>query len=358
MDEGSAGRYAMYTTMHRQPADLRALLAAGWDGANEAAGLLAEAQRVFVVGIGTSFHAAQIGATLLHAAGSDARAVDSHEFATYPPALRAGDAVIVMAHKGTKQYSAHAVKLAKAVGIPCIGISGEGSKMSGDGPTLILRTVAQETSAAYTASHLGALTVLAQVATALGERRGTAAVAGWRAALMALPEQVEDVLRREGEIEPVARAMIDATCRIFCIGAGPNAPTATEAALKARETAYVTIDGMSVEQFLHGPMVTVNPDDRIVAIAVEGPGMERLAQVCNALRLIGTPLWVVGSAVATVPDAAHFALPTVPEPLSPLLTVVPVQLLAYFLAIAKGTNPDTFRRDDPRYLTAFSSLAL
>ena len=89
-----------------------------------------------------------------------------------------------------------------------------------------------------------------------------------------------------------------------------------------------------------------------------GSGMVRLGQVCNALRLIGTPLWVVGQAIESVPDAPHFPLPDLPEPLSPLLAVVPVQLLAYFLAVAKGTNPDTFRRDDPRYLTAFSSLSL
>lgn len=356
MSTSTNGQYAMYTTMHRQPADVRALLADGWGEAEKAAGLIADAMRVFVVGIGTSYHAAQIGAFLLRTAGSDARAVDSHEFATYPYALHADDAMIVMAHKGTKQYSARAVEIAKAAGVPCIGISGRGSKMSGEGPTLILRTTAQETSAAYTASHLGALTVLAQIATTLGEQRGIAAVTGWRGALAALPEQIEDVLRREGEIETVARALYAANARIFCIGAGPNAVTATEASLKVRETAYFTSDGMSVEQFLHGPMVTVNPDDFAVAIAVDGPGLDRLTQVCNALRLIGTPLWVIGRAIPTVPDATVFALPALPEPLSPLLAVVPVQLLAYYLALAKGTNPDTFRRDDPRYLAAFSSL--
>jgi glucosamine--fructose-6-phosphate aminotransferase (isomerizing) len=348
--------YKMYTTMHRQPADVRMLLAEGWESAGEAAARLADATRVFVVGIGTSFHAAQLGTFLLRTAGADARAVDSHEFATYPYALRGGDAVIVMAHKGTKTFSAAAVELASAAGVPVIGISGRDSKMSGDGPALVLRTVVQETSAAYTASHLGALTVLAQIATVYGERRGVAAVAGWRDALAALPDQVTDVLAREAEIEPVAKAIVNS--RIYAIGAGPNGVTATEAALKAREAAYVTMDGMSLEQFLHGPMVTINPDDRMVVVAVEGAGMARTAQVANALHLIGTPLWVVGHAIESVPDAPLFALPTVPEPLSPLLTLVPVQLLAYYLALAKGTNPDTFRRDDPRYLTAFSSLSL
>jgi glucosamine--fructose-6-phosphate aminotransferase (isomerizing) len=348
----------MYTTMHRQPADLRMLLADGWGAADSAVARLADAARIFVVGIGTSFHAAQVGAYLLRTAGADARAVDSYEFVTYPYGLRSGDAVIVMAHTGRKQYSGAAIDLVNSAGLPCVVISGRDSNMGDDGPALVLRTVARETSAAYTASHLGALTVLAQVATAYGERHGAAAIAGWRDTLAALPDQVADVLRREGEIEQVARAIVAAGCRIYCIGAGPNAATATEASLKARETAYMTIDGMSLEQFLHGPMVTVNPDDQIIVIAINGAGMARTAQICNALRLIGTPLWVIGHAVEAVPDAQCFALPDLPEPLSPLLAVVPVQLLAYFFAVAKGTNPDTFRRDDPRYLTAFSSLSL
>ncbi len=358
MAEGTTEPYKMYTTMHRQPADLRMLLAEGWGDAEEAANRLADTARLFVVGIGTSFHAAQIGASLLRIAGADARAIDSFEFATYPYALRGGDAVIIMAHTGAKRYSVVAVEQCTAAGIPCIVISGRDSKMSDDGPALVLRTVVRETSAAYTASHLGALTVLAQVATVFGERQDASAVAGWREALAALPDQVADVLRREADVEPIARALVSDGRRTYCIGAGPNAMTATEASLKARETAYMTIDGMSLEQFLHGPMVTVNPNDQMVVIAIEGPGMARTAQICNALNLIGTPLWIVGHAVASVPDAPRFALPALPEPLSPLLAVVPVQLLAYYCAVAKGTNPDTFRRDDPRYLTAFSSLSL
>ncbi len=128
--------------------------------------------------------------------------------------------------------------------------------------------------------------------------------------------------------------------------------------MKARETAYVTIDGMSCEQFLHGPIVTVNETDQIIVIAADGPALPRLTEICGALRIIGSPMWVVGCEVRSAVFAGHFALPPLPEPLSPLLGVVPVQLLAYYCALAKGTNPDTFRRDDQKYLAAFSSLQL
>ncbi|HET8626652.1 MAG TPA: SIS domain-containing protein [Thermomicrobiales bacterium] len=358
MVERATAAYAMYETIHRQPADLRMLLTRGWEPAGAAATILAGARRVFVVGIGTSYHAAQVGEALLRAAGAEAYAVGSFDFVAYPPALREGDAVIVMAHRGTKRFSAEAVARARAAGVPCIGISGRESQFADGEADLVLRTVAIERSAAYTASHLGAMTVLAQVATALAEHTGADDPAGWRAALEALPAQVEDVLRREGEVERVAGALHASGGRIFCIGAGPNAQTATEAALKAREAAYAAIDGMSVEQFLHGPIVTVSAEDHAVAIAVEGAGLTRLSEVCGVLRAIGASLWVVGTAVPTTPDATVFALPELPEVLSPLLTVVPVQLLAYYLAIAKGTNPDTFRRDDPRYAAAFGTVRL
>jgi glutamine---fructose-6-phosphate transaminase (isomerizing) len=350
--------YAMYETMHGQPDDVRHLLDTGWGAAEEAAARLSDAPRVFVVGIGTSYHAAQVGEALLRAAGSEAYAVGSFDFVTYPPALRPGDAVIVMAHRGTKTYSARAVEIAQAADVACLGISGRDSKFADDGADLVLRTTAQERSAAYTNSHLGAMMVLAQVATALAERRGLAVAGEWRAALAGLPAQIAEVLGREAEVQQIADAIVAAGRRVYVIGAGPNAATATEAALKARETAYITIDGMSIEQFLHGPIVTVNENDQLIVIAADGPAMPRLTEICAALRIIGSPMWVIGREVRSAVFSTHFELPSLPEPISPLLSVVPVQLLAYYCALAKGTNPDTFRRDDQKYLAAFTSLQL
>ena len=104
----------MYQTMQRQPADIRRLLADDWDQAEQAATLLAPARRIFVVGIGTSLHAAMISAWLLRAAGSDARVVSSFDFALYPDSypLTAEDAVVVMAHTGVKTYSAVSIQRA------------------------------------------------------------------------------------------------------------------------------------------------------------------------------------------------------------------------------------------------------
>ncbi|HEV8308473.1 MAG TPA: SIS domain-containing protein [Methylomirabilota bacterium] len=347
---------AMYQTMHRQSDDLRRLLATGWAPAEDAAARLAGAERVFVVGIGTSYHAALVGAWLFRAAGCDARAVLSFDFALYPEAvpLRRTDAVVVMAHTGVKRFSAEAMQKASAAGATVLSIGSLTAEHPGS--QLVLRTVEREKSAAFTASHLAAMTVLAQVATTLGERRGVPGVAGFRDALGRLPDQVAEVLAREAEVLPVAREAVHR--RVYAAGGGPNEATATEAVIKVREAAQGQIDALALEQFLHGPIVSVNAGDLAILVSVPGRAAERVAQIAATLDAIGARLWLVGQGFEQVPDAMVFSLPEVPELLSPLLAVVPVQILAYHMAVLKRIDPDRFRRDDPRYAVAFALLKL
>lgn len=349
---------AMYQTMHRQPDDLHRLLADGWDHAGEAADLLDGAGRVFLVGIGTSYHAALVGGWLLRAAGLDARAVLSFDFARYPDQfpLRPDDAVVVLAHTGIKTFSADAMARAVEVGATVLSVGSLTAEHPGS--RLVLRTVEREKSAAYTASHLAAMTVLAQVATALGERRRVSGVSGFRAALDRLPDQVAAVLAREEEVVPVAREA--AARRAYVAAAGPNEATALEAVIKTREAAHGQIDALALEQFLHGPMVAVNAGDLVVFVHVPGAAAARTAEVAAVAAAFGARLWLVGRPVPAAPDATVFALPEpdLPEVLSPLLAVVPMQLLAYHMAAVKGTHPDTFRRDDPTYAAAFGLLKL
>jgi glucosamine--fructose-6-phosphate aminotransferase (isomerizing) len=347
---------AMYQTMLRQPADIRRLLETGWEPAREAAGRLAAAGRVFVVGIGTSYHAAMVGEWLLRAAGADAYAAMSSEFASYPEAapLRKGDAVVVMAHTGVKRFSAEAMTKAAAAGATVLSVGSLTAEHPGS--QLVLRTVEREKSAAFTASHLAAMTVLAQVATELGESRRAPGVAGFRAAVGRLPDQVAAALAREAEVRPVAE--VAASRRVYAAGPGPNAATALEAVIKVREAAQGWIDALPLEQFLHGPIVSVNADDLAVLINAAGRSAERLGEIAGVLDAIGARLWLVGQPVAGTPRATVFALPELPELLSPLLAVVPVQLLAYHMAVVRGVNPDRFRRDDPKYAAAFGRLKI
>lgn len=352
---------AMYQTMHGQPEDLRRLLATGWGQAAEAAGLMVGARRVFLVGIGTSYHAALVGSWLLRAAGLDARALLSSDVALYPDAvlMRPDDAVIVMAHTGVKRFSGEAMARAKAAGATVLSVGSQTAEHPGS--QLVLRTIEREKSAAYTASHLAAITVLAQVAAEIGEQ-GTpngSAAAGFRVALERLPDHVADALAREEEVVPIAREAAER--RVYVTGAGPNEATALEAVIKVREAAYGQIDALALEQFLHGPIVAVNAGDLAGVVHVPGAAAERTAEVAAVLGAMGTQLWVVGQPIPAVPKATTFELPALadlPEALSPLLTLVPMQLLAYHMAAHKGVHPDTFRRDDPTYAAAFGLIKL
>lgn len=346
----------MYQTMHRQPTDVGQVLEHGWGPAAEAAGMLAGVDRVFVIGIGTSYHAALMGAWLLRSAGADARAVHSFDFAHYPHNFPVGqsDAVIIMSHSGVKTFSVASLQRAKEAGAKILSVGSQTAEHPGS--ELILRTTEREKSAAFTSSHLTAMTVLGQVATELGARNEASATAGYRAALEQLPDQIQSMLDRQAEVTPVAK--LAAGRRNYAAGAGPNEFSAIEAVIKVREAAYGWIDALGLEQFLHGPIVSFNAGDGAIMINVAGASEQRVNEVSTVLNAMGGDLWVVGKALESVAGARTFDVPETVEDLSPLLTVVPMQMLAYEMAVAKGLNPDTFRRNQPKYNEAFSHLTL
>jgi glucosamine--fructose-6-phosphate aminotransferase (isomerizing) len=102
----------------------------------------------------------------------------------------------------------------------------------------------------------------------------------------------------------------------------------------------------------------VNAGDLAVVVDVPGAAGERVAAITSVLEGFGCRILVVGQQMSAVQDAAVFPIPVVQEVLSPLLTVVPMQILAYQMAAIKGINPDTFRRDDEVYKAAFGRLTL
>ena len=224
----------MSETMQSQPEQLRGMLA-DTTGVDAAAERL-RGRRLFLVGTGTSWHAANIGAWFLRAAGVEAWPVQAMDAVLYGPRPAGGEGLILLSHKGTKTYTTQLLERARAEGVPTAVISGQGA------PGAEIETSVVERSAAYTASHTGAMLRLAQLATALGADLGS---------LNGVPDSVEAVVEGPAVgVVPPRRAM-------EFVGAGPNQWTAAEGALKVRETAYVASAGMGVEQFLHGPSVAV-----------------------------------------------------------------------------------------------------
>lgn len=272
-------------------------------------------RRVLAIGTGTSWHAASQAAVLLRAAGVDAQAAQSADAAVDGPLPGEGDALLAFTHTGAKRYTGEAVQRARARGAEVIQVSGAGV------PGADLVTVPRERSAAYTASHLGALMRAAQLAQVLGSDLP---------GLSEVPSAVDSAYRTPRDDQPARPP--SRLCEF--IGGGINQWTAAEGALKIREAAYVASEGLAVEQFLHGPSVALGADDGLVCLDGGGAWSARIAEIARAAADSGV----------RVIRIAHRDLG---ELLSIFPLTVAVQRIALEAAEALGVNPDTFGRDRP-----------
>jgi len=308
--------------------------------------------RLFLVGTGTSLHAALVGEHLfrLHGAGREARAVPAFDFALDGPALTAQDTVVVLSHRGTKQYSVAALQRACAAGCRTALICGQGAPPSPVAPDAVLPTVPQELSSAHTISYAGALAALAALAGAVGRRAGRPTLDG---VLLTggLPALLAGALAAEPEVAALA-ARHAGHRRIWIAGAGVDAVTAAEIALKIKESSYLQAEGMAAEAMLHGPFQCLEAADLVILIATARPGVERLEALARMAEEVGAARLWVGSAQAPGEGCDLLAVPEAPAPLSCLTCLVPLQLLAYHLALTRGTDPDAFRLNDPRFARA------
>lgn len=350
----------LYQSIHAQPHAVRELLA-DWDGPRQVAEHLAQANRVLIAGIGTSFHAATIGEYLLRLAGAEAWAVRSFEFVNYPRPLYPHDAVIVISHRGSKLQGMMAIQRAAAAHVLTVGITGKNTKMQG--ADIVLETVEQDPSSTHSVSYIGALTRLGQIAARLAALHGQVETAQQlEEGLAQLPTLMENILSREDVIRKIAQEAVAHQRRIYFVGAGPNAVTAPEGALKAKEAAYVTAEGFELEQAIHGPEVAFEKEDLLIPISVRGHAQARMADFLFSLSEIAPHVLLLGEAPNLETEAlfprdgwTRFELAdeaNIPEELTPLLAALPVQLLADFLAAARGTDADGFRREQEAYRRA------
>jgi glucosamine--fructose-6-phosphate aminotransferase (isomerizing) len=359
--DAAAPTSELYRTIHTQPDVIQAVLDNSRVPAQEAARVLANARCVFLTGTGTSSHAAVVGEHLLRSVGLDAYATTNFDFVTYPRPIEPDDAVIAISHRGSKRYGQQAIERSQTAGAKVIGITGQGSPMRG--PAVVIHTTPQESSSTHTASYTGNLAALALIAVYIGEHAGRD-VSELSAALSGLPSGVASLLAREADVSAAAHTLATRG-RLVLLGAGPNAVTAREGALKVKESSFLVAEGFELETCLHGGLQAVEAGDLAAVIVAYGPALSRTLDAINALRLIGANLLLVADqrVVAELPTSRRgsdtlVAFDPVPEVLSPLLAAVPLQLLAAYTAQLRGTNADSFRADDPVYKRANESYRL
>lgn len=250
-----------------------------------------------------------------------------------------------MSHRGTKQYSALSLALAKKCNaLTAISTSLE-SKVEAD---YVFRTSIGETSSAFTVSHMCAITVLAMLAKELGKQFGVPAAQNL--VLDSLPDLLQQTLT---SAEPVIRNWIaqnGAFCdRFWFVGTGANSVNGLEAALKLKETCYVNCEGFQLEQFLHGPFCGLSENTLVVFMAPSKPSprYDRTITLLKATQKAQAKTVLITHASDDFQDgiASKWIIPdTITETQGTFCHLLMVQLFTYWLTVdLQLGHPDTFR---------------
>lgn len=341
--------YRLYAAIQAQPSESAKVLSSA-QPFDRAAGSLANASRVWTVGIGTSFNAANVAAWMLRSAGLEARPLTSYEFAIYP-SLSEGDAVLLLAHTGQKTASGQALALCIERDVPVTVITkietGFDLQSFPDSVT-VLHTTTQDPSAMYSVSHTAAMSAAARIADAVAP--------GSLGEIGEIPSALASALQLEDEIAELSREWSSGA--LIALGAGPMLAAAEEAHIKIAEASRRAIRHQEPESFLHGPAVQIDASDLILTFSDADTAPRSRAITQFAMDLGCQAAWVAPLR-AVGPEAAQtLALEDLPPPLLPIAAAVPAQLLAAHLAANANVNADDFRTDVPAFQQALIKAGL
>lgn len=351
--------FHMYDAVLSQPEEVARVLAENRPHCVQTALALSQKRSLYLAGIGTSSHAALAGETFfrqLCGSDLDAQFIHSFELVNYPPKIDQDTAVIIVTHRGWKTFSERATRMAREKGALSISVTGKNPQKEVTLGEQVLLTSYQELSSAHTVSYVTALAVLLQLAEATAQMLGVAVEAN--AGLEKLPEHLKKALALETEAKKLSERLASRKRFVF-VSYGPNLPTALEAALKMQETTFLPAAGYEVEQFLHGPWVSLGPEAVVFFIAPAGGGKERCFQAMQAAKQIGATTVLLTQAGSESGGADEvFFLPQMAEVTTPTVYIEPLQLFTYHLALKLGNNPDRNRKDDPLYEKASRAFEL
>ena len=296
-----------------QPDELQRLLVSGTVKAqvHAAAEALHRVRRIWMVGTGTSQHAAHLGAAMLQDAGRSAHAVSSMQFVKNAPIVGPHDGVVVFTHTGETSYALAARALAFTAGLQTVTVSREGVGMND-----VIETVPKETSETYTVSYTTSLLVMGMLVAEMGADSVT------HDALTAVPEAVRDAIESPGiEGIPIPPRSLQ------IVAVGHASVTAREGALKVREASRTLAEGYDAEFFLHGSAVPLTPQDHVLALrSADDDGL-----------IDG----IIGAAQAEgIGVTALYEPAVLPSILAQIPMTVRLQLLAERFAAERGQNPD------------------
>ena len=308
---------------------------------------LLNAQRFIIVACGTSWHAGLIGKQLIETWAKVPVEVEyASEFRYRNPVIQEGDVVIAISQSGETADTLAAFRLAKENKALCFGIVNVvGSSIARASDTGIYIHVGPEIGVASTKAFTGQVTVLTLFALALAHERGTISQEEYEETIVELaniPEKIQRILDKDDAIKDIAMSLTYAENALY-MGRGFNFPVALEGALKLKEISYIHAEGYPAAEMKHGPIALIDENMPVVFIATHHQLYKKIISNIEEVKARnGRIISIVteGDEAVTKISEATIEIPETLATLAPLLSSIPLQLIAYHVAVQKGLNVD------------------
>ncbi|HEY7589951.1 MAG TPA: glutamine--fructose-6-phosphate transaminase (isomerizing) [Candidatus Limnocylindrales bacterium] len=304
-------------------------------------------ERVELVACGTAFYASLVGAAALQDwIGIPARATVGSEFRYSPPPLDARTLVIAVTQSGETADTIAPTRLARESGCPVVAVTNTvGSAITREADRVLFLQAGPEIAVAASKTFVAQVTTLVILAAAIAKVRGRLGAEQeieLGAALHALPDAASRTLRNAERASELARRYVNSRGFMF-VGRGYTYPAALEGALKLKEVSYVHAEGYAAGELKHGPISLLDAECPLVAVATRSSVYDKL--ISNVMEGRARDARVIAVATEGDPQIERFAddvcwVPDTHEALSPVLAIIPLQLFAYHVAVARGTDVD------------------
>ena len=308
---------------------------------------LLRARRIIIVSCGTSWHAGLIGKQLIeHFCRIPVEVAYASEFRYSDPVIEPDDVVIPISQSGETADTLAAIQLAKQQGALIYGIvNGVGSSIAREAHTGTYIHVGPEIGVASTKAFTGQVVVLTLFALALGMAKGTVEQDVYQETireLMIIPSKIEKVLEQNDKIKRIALTFTYARNFLY-LGRGYNYPVALEGALKLKEISYIHAEGYPAAEMKHGPIALIDEEMPVVFLTNHHKRYQKvISNLQEVISRRGRILAVINEGDELVKSMVgdYIEVPETLSCLTPLISVIPLQLLSYHVAVAKGLNVD------------------
>jgi len=316
-------------------------------GIHRYADYLYQAERLLILGCGTSFYAGMVAEYFFEEVCRIPVEVEyASEFRYRNPIIRPTDAVIAISQSGETADTLTALELAKEKGAHVFGVCNVvGSSIARNTHEGVYTHAGPEIGVASTKAFTAQLTVLAMIALKIGKARGTIEPERFSHLLKQLsciPGKIEQCLTIQDQIIEIAKNFKDATNFLY-LGRGYNYPVAMEGALKLKEISYIHAEGYPAAEMKHGPIALIDEEMPVVFIATQDSAYEKIVSNIQEVKSRkGKVIAIVTEGDKYIKDMVDYTIeiPECEEVFIPMLSVIPLQLLAYHIGVMKGCNVD------------------